>query len=59
MDRKATIEYMEQAVACDNVSWETCKRHKTCANCPYNVPVPLIKVIRAALELLKAEEKDD
>lgn len=59
MNRKTTIEYMKQAVACDNTSWETCKRHKTCASCPYSVPVPLIKVVRAALKLLEAEEKDD
>lgn len=55
MDRKATIEYMKQAVACDNTSWETCKKYKKCVNCPNHFPVPLIKVVRAALELLEAE----
>lgn len=57
MDKKTTIEYMKQAVECDNTSWETCKRHK-CSTCPYRVPIPLIKVVRAALNLLEAEEEN-
>lgn len=31
--------------------------NKTCASCPNHFPVPLIKVVRAALELLEAEEE--
>lgn len=57
MDRETVIKYMKQAAECDKVSWETCKRHSKCSSCPYNVQVPLIKLVRAALELLEAEEE--
>lgn len=57
MDRETVIKYMKQAAACDKVSWETCKKYKKCVNCPNHFPVPLVKVVRAALELLEAEEE--
>ena len=58
MDRETVIEYMKQAVACDRASGETCKKYKMCVNCPNHIPVPLVKVVRAALKLLEAEEED-
>lgn len=57
MDRKTIIEYMKRAVACDKAQYETCEKYKMCVNCPNHFPVPLVKVVGAALELLEAEEK--
>ena len=57
MDKETVIKYMKQAVACDKASYETCEKYKMCVNCPNHFPVPLIKVVEAALKLLEAEEE--
>ena len=57
MDRETVIKYMKQAVACDKASYETCEKYKMCVNCPNHFPVPLVKVVGAALKLLEVEEE--
>lgn len=56
MTKEKVIEYLRKEVACDNAGWDTCKHYLDCKGCPNDYSVPLIVVIKAALELLEKLE---